>query len=236
VTTAVAFLLLAGAVDAATPAAAVTITAPYPGTALHSQGQSLVGCASASDPSHPHFALASGLASMTEKSSATTCPVANGTSDGAAAGTAGLTFVEPWNVSSPNGSGGAAKLVATWSLVWISSVRVSGNGTLSGETEETVVSATFTVFDRSTNQTVGTASWEHPTLFNLTRGSASANASATVKLSFRASLVPGDVYVVTTEIFGEAYSGAQGSGARTVTTTLDLATGGAHAYLDSIQL
>jgi len=232
---ALAILLVAGGTGAApVGGSSITLRAPYTGTALHSETTSRVGCATTADPTHPHFARTTGAARMIEKGSATTCSLANGTSAASAQGEAGLAFQEPWNVSSTNGS--ATKLTATWSIVWTSTVAVTGNGTLRSEIEATYVEATFSVFDLTTNRTVGSASWSHSTPFNVTRGASSVNGSAVAKLTIHATLVAGNVYTITTQLSGEVSVEVQGSGARTVSCTLNLATSGDGAVLESIVL
>ena len=234
---AIAVLLLAGGVSASAPASTTVLTAPYSGTAVHSESRSVVGCGSASDPTHPHFALATGVAELAERSAATTCPLANGTSAASAYGAAGLSFRDSGNVSRTGGNGSRARLVATWSIEWIASVAVSGNGSLTSELEAATVSATFTVEDLSTNGTVvGSADWTHTTLFNITRGSASVNGSMFVHLGINLVLVPGQLYEFTTEVSGSVSSDVSGSGSRTVTTSLDIAAPGGNAVLKSIQL
>jgi hypothetical protein len=230
---ALALLVLAGGVSAAGPGAAVKLSAPYSGTALHSQSSTYVGCASATDPTAPHFALATGDATMQERAAAQACTTTNGSSTATGDGVAGLYFVQSWNIT---GNGTGAPLVATWSLVWTSSARVSGNGTLRTELAETDVVAVFTIVDLTTNQTIGTASWSHPTAFNITRGSQSVNDSSVVRLSIHGTLVAGDQYSITTTVSGQTTSSALGTGNRTVTTQLNLANGGNKAVLESIKL
>lgn len=233
--TALAILLVAGGTGAAPlGGSSVTLKAPYPGTALHSQSSSRAGCATTSDPTAPAFVRATGSARMVEKASATTCTLANGTSAASANGQAGLEFREPWNVSSTNGS--ASKITATWSILWTSTVSVTGNGSLSAVIEETDVVATFSVVDLTTNRTVGTASSSHATPFNLTRGAMSINGSAVVRLTIHAALVAGNLYEITTQVSGQVSVEVQGSGARTVSCLLNLATLGDGAVLKSIRL
>jgi len=236
--TALALLVLAGSVSAsAAPGAGVTVVAPYSGTAVHSESHSALGCASASAPNAPRFVLKTGVATMTEQGTATTCAKDNGTSLASADGTAGLSFVEPWNVSTGNGSNGSSSaLVAHWTIDWTSSVTVSGNGTLRYALADTLVGLRITVVDLTANRTVGTASWYHDVQFNLTHGSQYRNVSRQVALALNAKLLSGHLYEITTEISGIVTTEVQGSGARTVTTTLNLATLGDRGVLESIDL
>lgn len=230
-----AVLMLAASASAAAAGPATTFKAPYPGTATHAQSGSVAGCGSATHPKPAHFALSTGIATMVEKAAATTCTTTNGTASAATAtGTAGLEFSILWNQTSVNGS--AVRVVSSWTISWISSDKITGNGSLYYGIEQTIVGATFSLRDLTTNQTVGTASWSHSTTFNITRGSTSLNGSAVVHLAFHAMLVTGDVYVISTTVSGTAVSEVHGAGARTATVTIFLATDGAKAILQEISL
>jgi hypothetical protein len=229
-------LLLLGSASAAAPVGAtLVLTAPYHGSAQHSQLSSIAGCANTSFPVTPKFTLSSGKGRLESEAIASApCTARNGSTTSTATATASAWLAETilWN-SSSNTTQTAA---FAWNVSWTVSERTTTNATLFSDSSSASLEVFATLIDLTTNRTLAQLSVVYTTTYNVTGGAYSQHRIASPILSKNVRLVAGDRYEFETGLVGVASSSAQGSTPGRVITAINVANAGNAGYLGEVEL